>query len=759
MVISILANGDIKNIIPENIYQGSNKANTIYVVAPFASNIKALISFEVATTGQIIPAILMDSPTSISNELNMWKVNVSQALTQYYGEVKYQVKFLNTEDVVVATARGKFRVQEGVDFDLPESPDEATYTLILQKLSDIEAHYLNGWIEAQALKVYNSEFAYSLNAFVFGEIDGKVYLCKSLVENNKGNELTDTESWERIELGVDAEAILKDAKEYTDQEIEKVVDGTTIVGKAERDSEGNIITAHYATQEQLLENMEAIENNAEQIKAVAQNITAIINGNIIAGKANNDGNGNNIAETYATKTENADTNERIDNVIDGTTPVQKANADGYGDIISSTYVKNTQITNTFGGTFSDKVVPSANLVRDTITNALGGGTTDLVFDTYDNFSKWVKNLYYRPDYVEFEDVKKIGLGILIKEEGYPDYWCSSVDEPYSVENNFTPFEAKIDVEDFLTKDNTTEYTPTGDYNPATKKYVDDKVGFVIYNTGAGYGDDRYGCIPYAARGFNLPKGTNITLGKSSTTLLTKYPSGEEVAVGDVFYAYCVPKISGILDASYKFQALIRVAQMDSSSYTLVVENQPVKVVSAQIVTSLSASNNDKQLPTAKAVYDLVAPIEQAAENQVEAVQNIIKGQYLAEGYNVQMSKNESGTVITATSDIVTIDQPITATQGQLDAEDVALLQANMDAYIVFAGEAYYLNGKEHTSGYLTYTNVEYESGETKIKTITITLSTLGWVMTENVVADKSYVDNLVGDIDTLLTNLNSGSGV
>ena len=134
----------------------------------------------------------------------MWKVNVSQALTQYYGEVKYQVKFLNAEDVVVATAKGKFRVQEGVDFDLPEKPDENTYELLLQKLSSIEADFLNGWIEAQAIKIYNNEFAYSLNSHIFGEEDGKVYLYKSLVENNKGNPITDRESWEKIEwLGLE----------------------------------------------------------------------------------------------------------------------------------------------------------------------------------------------------------------------------------------------------------------------------------------------------------------------------------------------------------------------------------------------------------------------------------------------------------------------------------------------------------------------------------------------------------------------------
>lgn len=46
------------------------------------------------------------------------------------------------------------------------------------------------------------------------------------------------------------------------------------------------------------------------------------------------------------------------------------------------------------------------------------------------------------------------------------------------ENNQATFEGRIDQlmdpNNYLAKDNTTEYTPTADYNPATKKYVDDK---------------------------------------------------------------------------------------------------------------------------------------------------------------------------------------------------------------------------------------------------------------------------------------------
>ena len=35
---------------------------------------------------------------------------------------------------------------------------------------------------------------------------------------------------------------------------------------------------------------------------------------------------------------------------------------------------------------------------------------------------------------------------------------------------------------FLSKTNTTSYTPTGDYHPATKKYVDDSIASAITTT-------------------------------------------------------------------------------------------------------------------------------------------------------------------------------------------------------------------------------------------------------------------------------------
>lgn len=44
---------------------------------------------------------------------------------------------------------------------------------------------------------------------------------------------------------------------------------------------------------------------------------------------------------------------------------------------------------------------------------------------------------------------------------------------YVVEFNITAGSATPDLSNYLAKDNTTSYTPSSDYNPATKKYVDD----------------------------------------------------------------------------------------------------------------------------------------------------------------------------------------------------------------------------------------------------------------------------------------------
>lgn len=83
--------------------------------------------------------------------------------------------------------------------------------------------------------------------------------------------------------------------------------------------------------------------------------------------------------------------------------------------------------------------------------------------------------------------------------------------------------------------------------------------------------------------------------------------------------------------------------------------------------------------------------------------------------------------------------PPTAEQGTLTAEQLSTLQANDFNYIVLNNEIYHLQDKSHEEGYLVYTHVGMDTTQnTFIKTITITISTLGWVLSITQVPSKIY---------------------
>lgn len=100
-----------------------------------------------------------------------------------------------------------------------------------------------------------------------------------------------------------------------------------------------------------------------------------------------------------------------------------------------------------------------------------------VFDTLDNFKSWLDGDYDRTDGVTPSDLE-LGDNILLKEHDVPDYWLSNKSETITFAD-FTPWESYVDLADYLNKNNDKEYTPVGDYNPATKKYVDDSIKYGV----------------------------------------------------------------------------------------------------------------------------------------------------------------------------------------------------------------------------------------------------------------------------------------
>lgn len=81
------------------------------------------------------------------------------------------------------------------------------------------------------------------------------------------------------------------------------------------------------------------------------------------------------------------------------------------------------------------------------------------------------------------------------------------------------------------------------------------------------------------------------------------------------------------------------------------------------------------------------------------------------------------------------DVPETAVQGTLTEAQLNTLQNDAAAYIMFNHEKFYLMDEGHTEGFLTYAHVGVDSDIIHIKTITITINTRGWVMTDVTVTE------------------------
>lgn len=82
--------------------------------------------------------------------------------------------------------------------------------------------------------------------------------------------------------------------------------------------------------------------------------------------------------------------------------------------------------------------------------------------------------------------------------------------------------------------------------------------------------------------------------------------------------------------------------------------------------------------------------------------------------------------------------PDTATNGAITAEELSKLQESDSNYIIFKKEIYLLMDKQRNEGYITYSHVGVNGAMANVvKTITITLSTMTWVMIETPITAES----------------------
>lgn len=125
------------------------------------------------------------------------------------------------------------------------------------------------------------------------------------------------------------------------QTVEDILGGNEIVGKANADGAGNIISDTYATKAQLSTAIEAEQSAREQADDTLQ--TNIDNEASARTEADTTLQGNISFEATARQQEDTALGTRIDDVVDGTTIVGKATADASGNVITTTYAKKSEL--------------------------------------------------------------------------------------------------------------------------------------------------------------------------------------------------------------------------------------------------------------------------------------------------------------------------------------------------------------------------------------------------------------------------------
>ena len=99
---------------------------------------------------------------------------------------------------------------------------------------------------------------------------------------------------------------------------------------------------------------------------------------------------------------------------------------------------------------------------------------------------------------------------------------------------------------------------------------------------------------------------------------------------------------------------------------------------------------------------------------------------------------------------ITISAPTSATNGTITAEQLAVLQASDQNYIIFNNEIYKLEDKQYVAGFLIYSHIGQDNNKTVfIKEISITIATLSWTLTKFEPIEKGSLIDLVYPVSTI----------
>ena len=150
MIVFVKADGAVINVMPSQVYQGSNLSGSIYFVAPFSRRNAVTISFKlpngINTLSYDMTGVseLEGITDKFGKEYSVWEwQNKNAEVTEYAGVCTVQFGIYLPGGQLLTTSRTGFEVQSGVMPELPPEPTQDVYEQIVRYLGLLDGRTKN----------------------------------------------------------------------------------------------------------------------------------------------------------------------------------------------------------------------------------------------------------------------------------------------------------------------------------------------------------------------------------------------------------------------------------------------------------------------------------------------------------------------------------------------------------------------------------------------------------------------------------------
>lgn len=281
MIFFVANDGTIIKGLPSPVYQGAANANTIYLIAPFATNTAVTVAFQLPNGVWTQPAV-MTAQNALQGIVNQvtgqtyagWTYDIPNDITQYFGTVTAQFFFYSAQaGVITATSSTSFQVGRGVPTVLPETPSDDIYEQILENLAALQQQLNNGTFAARSIYAWNSSYTYGANEITFyPDIGDFGAFVQSVQKGNTGNTpyvdgAVNSAWWKEV---VNFDNITQD---YLDDLNKLLADAKEEMEGIATDAENTlngIVTSAQESFDSTLEQAQAAQTAAETAQAAAE---------------------------------------------------------------------------------------------------------------------------------------------------------------------------------------------------------------------------------------------------------------------------------------------------------------------------------------------------------------------------------------------------------------------------------------------------------------------------------------------------------